>query len=413
MKKIINHSVLTCALLSGSSFAADDVNISAILNFGYTDREAFEGINTYGVDEHAEGLKDGFWSDHSELAISSNIDDMFFGKMTLALAEHDGATELELEEAFIQTTSLPNYFSVRAGRFLSNVGYLNAKHSHGDSFADRPLVYRAFLNGHYYDDGLRVSWVAPTDTYLTLGSEIFKGGQQPAYSDKNIGSHTLFIKAGGDFDESNSWQLGASYLHTNNQASACSSHAHDEHEEAHDEEVEHEEHGHEEEHEAFGSCDFSGKKDYYMVDATWKWAPNGNFKYESFTLSAEAFFVNEKGTLAHDEHEEEHEEEGHDHEESMVESIIDADHTGYYISGVYQFKQHWALGLRYSEIDFDSPYEEDFKPTVTTAMVEYKHSHFSTVRLQYSQDKSTEDLTDDQITLQFTMALGAHGAHEY
>ena len=83
------------------------------------------------------------------------------------------------------------------------------------------------------------------------------------------------------------------------------------------------------------------------------------------------------------------------------------------MSGVYQFAQNWAAGLRYSQIDFDEPYSDGFKPKVSTAMIEYRHSHFSTVRLQYNQDKSTEDMNDDQITLQFSMSLGAHGAHQF
>lgn len=402
-------SKITTAVVLGVSAvqvnaATDDINVSAIINVGYTEREDFQGIAGYGVDEHAAGLKNGFWTDHTEIAISAPIDDMFFGKVTMVLDEHEGETEVELEEAFIQTTAMPYDLSFRAGRFLSNVGYLNGKHTHTDSFADRPLVYRAFMNGHYYDDGARLSWLVPTDTYIELGTEVFKGATMPAYSDGDgIGAHSLFVKTGGDFNESNSWQLGASYIGFKNDEEFCTSHDHSE--------DEHEPHALEDEHgEVFGACDFSGDKDYYIVDATWKWAPNGNYKYQNFTLSAEYFFVEEKGELHHEEEHEEHlnvfAEEPH-HEE------LDAEHSGYYVSGVYQFTPNWAAGLRYSEIDFEEPYSDGFKPKVATAMLEYRHSHFSTVRLQYSQDKSVENFTDDQITLQFNMALGAHGAHQF
>ena len=53
---------------------------------------------------------------HSELVMSANIDDKFFGKMTLAFAEHEDGTETELEEAFIQTLGLGNGFTITAGR---------------------------------------------------------------------------------------------------------------------------------------------------------------------------------------------------------------------------------------------------------------------------------------------------------
>ena len=400
-------SALSMSSVFTTAFAAvEDVNISAHINVGYTDRSAFEGIAGYGVDEHAAGLKEGFWTDHTELAISAPIDDMFYGKITLVLDEHDGETEVELEEAFVQTTAMPYDLSVRAGRFLSNVGYLNGKHAHTDSFADRPLVYRAFMNGHYYDDGIRASWLAPTDLYLEFGVEAFKGGQMPAYSEGNgIGAKSAFIKTGGDFNHEHSWQLGASYIGFDNDEGACSAHVHGE-----DDVHEHEEEHHDEEHHAFSACDFIGTRDYYIVDATWKWAPDGNYKYQNFALSAEYFMVEEEGELPHEEHEE-HEE----HIEALEEhhDEVEAEHTGFYVSAVYQFSPNWAAGIRYSEIDFDEPYSDDFKPSVSTAMMEYRHSHFSTIRLQYSEDKSTEEITDNQVTLQFSMALGAHGAHQF
>ncbi|MEW6998235.1 hypothetical protein AADZ86_11065 [Colwelliaceae bacterium BS250] len=407
----------TFVLLNSASASAniEDLKVSAIINVGYTERDEFSGIAGYGVDEHSAGLKQGFWNDHSEISISAPIDDMFFGKLTMALDDHEGETEIELEEAFVQTTAMPYDLSIRVGRFLSDIGYLNGKHNHTDSFADRPLVYRAFLNGHYYDDGARLSWLAPTDMYLEFGSEIFKGGKMPAYTEGDgIGAYSVFAKTGGDFNLSNSWQLGASFLAMDNDTEHCSSHGH---EEGEHEEGEHDEaDGHvEDEHESFGACDFSGDKEYFMVDAVWKWAPNGNYKYQNFTLAAEYFQVSEKGELHHDEHEE-HEEL----EPQLVGSIladehenIDVEHKGFYVSGVYQFAQNWAAGLRYSQIDFDEPYSDGFKPKVSTAMIEYRHSHFSTVRLQYNQDKSTEDMNDDQITLQFSMSLGAHGAHQF
>jgi hypothetical protein len=46
-------------------------------------------------------------------------------------------------------------------------------------------------------------------------------------------------------------------------------------------------------------------------------------------------------------------------------------------------------------------------------MVDYSWSEFSRMRLQYAQDKSMQGLTDDQITLQYIMSLGPHGAHKF
>ena len=58
---------------------------------------------------------------------------------------------------------LPAGFSLRPGRFFSNIGYLNSHHAHTDNFFDRPLAYQAFLGNQYGDDGVQLRWVAPTD----------------------------------------------------------------------------------------------------------------------------------------------------------------------------------------------------------------------------------------------------------
>ena len=403
--------ILSCVVATNYANAAvKDINISAIINAGYTERSPFEGVANYQLGEHAAGLSTGFWTDHSELTISSPIDDQFFGKISLAIDEHEGAVEFELEEAFIQTLSLPYDLSFRAGRFLSNVGYLNGKHAHTDSFADRPLIYRTFMNGHYYDDGARLSWLAPTDLYLELGTELFKGAKIPAYaSGKGIGAHSFFAKTGGDFNIEHSWQLGFSYLGFNNDEGQCSAHhEHNEHEE-------HETEGHsaDEHSEMINVCDFSGQQDYFIVDGVWKWAPNGNYKYQNFTFSAEYFDIQQKGELHHEEDEHHDEIRHHEFVEEEHHDAINVDHSGFYVSGVYQFTPNWAAGIRYSEITLDAPYSDGFKPSVSTAMIEWRNSHFSTVRLQYSHDKSLENETDNQITLQFVMALGAHSAHQF
>ena len=52
--------------------------------------------------------EDGFHLGHNELIISGNIDDLFFGKITTAITDHESETEVELEEVFIETQGLGN-----------------------------------------------------------------------------------------------------------------------------------------------------------------------------------------------------------------------------------------------------------------------------------------------------------------
>ena len=109
-----------------------------------------------------EGLSIG----ESEFVFTAGVDDWFFSRITLALEQEDGDFETSLEEAFVDTLSMPANTALRFGRFYSSVGYLNNKHAHTWDFADQALPYSVFLGSQYGDDGIQFRWLAPTDFYL-------------------------------------------------------------------------------------------------------------------------------------------------------------------------------------------------------------------------------------------------------
>ena len=113
----------------------------------------------------------------SEVNFQANVDAYLFGNLTLAFEPNN---TVSIEEAFMQTTSLPAGFTLRAGRFFSGIGYLNEQHSHNWDFADQALPYRAFLNTQYDDDGIQLRWLAPTTQFIELGHELFLGNAFPA-----------------------------------------------------------------------------------------------------------------------------------------------------------------------------------------------------------------------------------------
>lgn len=393
-------AVLPLAVASSLAQAnpVSNLNISGILNGGYTVRDSEpESIGGYPLSGHGGALPEGFWLDHTELALSGNVDDLFYGKLTTVLESHDGETELELEEAFIQTLSLPAGLGVRAGRFLAEVGYLNSKHAHTDYFADRPLPAQAFLGGHYFDDGVRLNWVAPTDLYLELGAEAFAGTNFPAASGERVGATNLFANLGGDIGSSQSWQTSLSWLQADADPDHCSADAHahgheEEHEGDHEGEEEHdEEHGH-----GIDICGFKGDRDLLVAAAVWKWAPGGNFKYQSLTVLGEFYRQDERGEMAHD-----------DHFDQWRQTSY-----GGYLSAAWQFNPNWTLGVRGSYVEPGDGYGDD-KATAYDAMIQYNHSHFSTVRLQYSREERDIGVRDDVLTLQYVMSLGDHGAHQF
>lgn len=386
---------LACAFSSYSVMAEDssltNPNISAVLDGYYQtgDRPLAEREEGFGLGE-------------TELALSANIDDNFYGKITTVIESADGETELNLEEAFIQTLALPSGLSARAGRFLSDIGYLNNQHKHTDSFTERPAAYRAFLGNHYYDDGIRLSYVAPTDLYWTMGVEAFSGDSLRAadeHGDRDfddVGVFTALTKIGGDIGVESSWQLGLSYLRNENGLAYAEEHE-DEEEEVADE------------HEHSHSASYTGENTY-IADFVYKWAPNGNYKYQNLTLSGEYFRVTDIFG----------EEPGHIDDGLDDHEISDDDyHEGWYLSSVYQFSPSWSAGVRYGEVDTYEIHEDHLDPQKlkeTEVSLAWHSSHFTAVRFQFTHQEGTnfDGVEDDNVfTLQYVMTLGAHGAHQF
>src|SRR5690606_21197910 len=165
----------------------------------------------------------GFGLGHTELTVGGRIDDIFSGRLTAALHHHDGEIEVELEEAFVDALALPGGLQLRAGRFLSQVGYLNERHVHADDFTERPLLYRAFLGTHWSDTGLRPNWVAPTALYWRIGVEAFDGDRLAggSHGGRTVGVATRSTRLGGDLGLSHSWQVGFAVLRNRNASSTA------------------------------------------------------------------------------------------------------------------------------------------------------------------------------------------------
>jgi hypothetical protein len=53
------------------------------------------------------------------------------------------------------------------------------------------------------------------------------------------------------------------------------------------------------------------------------------------------------------------------------------------------------------------------QPYRWTGALEFNPTEFSRIRLQYNYDKSDPNKVNQEIFLQFLIAVGAHGAHAY
>ncbi|MES2261651.1 MAG: hypothetical protein V4724_24305 [Pseudomonadota bacterium] len=335
----------------------------------------------------------GFTLGESEITLSANIDPKFAGQLTFSMSPEN---ELSVEEAFVQTRALASGLNLKAGRFLSSIGYLNSQHAHTWDFVDAPLAYQAFLGGQYKSDGVQAKWLAPLDRFLELGIEAGNGANFPGTSrNKNgAGSFAAFAHLGDDLGESSSYRVGASLLHTRAQDRSYDDGG-------------------------IGYA-FGGKTNTFIADAIYKWAPNGNSTGTNFKLQGEYFRSRDSGTLAYDI-------AGAD--SGPASAAYAGRQSGWYVQGVYQFMPNWRAGLRYDRLHAGArniglvddgtltmasfPILQAYSPQKTSLMIDYSPSEFSRLRLQLAQDKSRPGVTDNQIFLQYIMSLGTHAAHAF
>jgi len=359
-----------------SAVAANSYNpgIAVVLNGGYG---AFENdpdaavIPGFALGDEAGLEPRGFTLGESEIAMFANIDHRLYGNLIFSLNDEG---EVEVEEAYVQSTSLPGGFVLKAGKFLSGVSYLNEKHAHAQDFIDTPLPYRVFLGGALGDAGVQARWLAPTDFYLEAGAEIMRGDSFPAggAANKGAGAYAGYVQTGGDIGISSSWLAKVSYLHTK----------------ANERET--------------GDGDiFTGNSDLGIFSLVYKWAPNGNPTRQNLIVSGEYFLGKDTGLFN--------------------DVAIDLTRRGWYGQAVYQFVPNWRVGLRYAQLGSEAvpdPLSASTidvlgrSPRALSALLEYDTSEFSRFRIMYTLDDS-DLMTNNELLLRYTVTFGPHGGHRF
>ena len=333
----------------------------------------------------------------SELTVSANVDPYFFANVTAAI---QGDNSIDVEEAYFKTLALNHGFTLKGGRFFSGTGYLNEVHSHNWDFVDQPLVYQAFFAGQLAQDGVQLRWLAPTDYFIELGAEAGSGRSFPGTQRNSnaLGSTALFAHAGGDIGDSTSWRVGVSWLqaHSSDRAYQDTDQSGTPVTDA-----------------------FSGTTRTWIVDGTLKWAPHGDPTHHQLKLQGEYMHRTDDGQLAFDVT-----------GLNLAGPYSSSSQSGWYLQAVYEFIQRWRAGLRYDSMNSGTPSiglvstgvlpAAAFPallpgtPRRTTVMVDWSLSEFSRLRAQYAWDEARAGHElDRQLFLQYTFAIGAHGAHKF
>jgi hypothetical protein len=387
--------------------------------------EHIDGINhSHDHEGHGHGaLERGFNLRETELAFSATVSPHFDATAMMTVSSEG---DVELEEAYFDTRSLPYGLKVRGGKFLSGIGYLNAQHPHQWDFVDQNLPYRTLLGEHGLNDtGLRLTWLPQTGNWYTqLGAEFLQGKEQTfatggeetptgradglALAGTAAGSlgsakagprlTTLFAKFGPDLGNNHALQFGAWYARSSQL------------QEVHD---------HTEENPGVacgapgGICvnALEGKGKAWGLDAVYKYDAGGYGGQGNFKLVGEYLRLNKDLRIAFFEG-----------GTALLGQKLRYAQDGVVVQGIYGFLPHWQAGVRYDAtgmtnkfVGFGNTTNMNKSDRWTFALTR-QIDHFSLLRLQASRANLWVEGAKEpvnQIFLQYQHSLGAHGAHSF
>src|SRR5437660_4011292 len=337
----------------------------------------------------------GFNARNTELAFDGAVDPYFEGFANIVFKlDNDNETEVEVEEAFMQTTSLPFNLQLKGGQFFAAFGRLNPVHPHAWDFADAPLVSGLFLG----PDGLRgvgaqISWTLPLPWYsqLIFAGQNGRGGT--GFSFRNPGDNGIFfdrettdreVRGLQDFVWIPRWENSIDLSRTQVVLAGVSG--------------------------AFGSNETgaNSRTQIYGGDLFYKWKSaraEGGFPVVKW--KTEVMYRRFQAGR------------GVDESFPVAETFHD---WGLYSQVLWGFRKGWVAGVRGDNLHMqDSRFTDDPDRQSRwriSANLSWYPTEFSKLRLQYNHDflESNFFLADrqvDSVFLQFEFILGAHGAHKF
>jgi hypothetical protein len=377
------------------SFIVDGSFVGRNVNDETYGKLAVPGLIPSGV----SGPNRGFNLNYGEMSLYSPVDPYFDLTATIPFRENG----VELEEAFFRTKALPWGFQIKGGKFRSSFGRLNIQHPHVWDFADAPLINRAFFGEDgLVEKGVQVNWLAPTPFYLLFGGEILQGDNTASFG---TGAITM-QKNGSSFTKDSAQQpnLFLSFVKSSVDIGSLSllgglSYAQ----------------GQTRQNPTKGTTNQSayGDTKIFGLDLTAKYFIDA---YRYLSWQNEWIFRQMNLNVGTDQ-------APGDPGQSLSLFGKDLNQSGFYSQLIYRFARRWRIGARYDLFTQNDVYLDNQKQSLPgdlnriSAMLEFKPTEFSTLRLQFNRDHSLFNGENrepvNSVFLQFNMAIGAHRAHAF
>jgi len=157
----------------GSSLMNPALSLILDGSFGYYGwhADAFAALGLPIAGDDPTDAVEGFGLQELEIAATAAIDPYLDGAVFLTIPNLEG---IEIEEAYLVTTSLPANLQIKAGSFRSQVGRNNTQHLHVQNFTRRPLMMPLLFGiDGFRGPGAQVSVLLPLPWFATLYGEAF------------------------------------------------------------------------------------------------------------------------------------------------------------------------------------------------------------------------------------------------
>jgi hypothetical protein len=144
--------------------------------FGYYGVHAgdFAAMGLPVAGDDPSDTREGFTVQEIEMAAQAALDPYLEGAIFLTIPNLEG---IEVEEAYLVTTSLPANLQIKAGTFRSQFGRNNTQHLHMQSFTRRPLMTALLFGADgFRGPGAQASLLLPLPWFATLYGEAFSIG---------------------------------------------------------------------------------------------------------------------------------------------------------------------------------------------------------------------------------------------
>ena len=392
--KSVPVSALPAQSISGTRAGSSYMNVSfgSAMDIGAS--TASKPSEQLQLGDH-DPQKRGFSLRNAELALDGAVDPYFkgFANIVLKLDEND-ETEIELEESYLESTSLPYNLQLKAGQFFANFGRQNSQHPHQWSFVDQPIILnRAFGPEGLRSVGTQLSWLMPTSYYSELSLGILDGQGGTAFNFRNPGeadAKGVERFHGRETDVENlhnsgdtilTPRLASSFDLTDTQTLLAGVSG------------------------AFGpnSTGAARRTEIYGVDTYWKWKPedaNGGFPFVSWQTEALTSKVQVGADAA-----------------AALPAATLKDY-GAYSQILWGFIPEWVTGIRADYANgntgaFDSSDPYRGRRVRVSPVLTYYPSEFSKIRLQYNHDTGEYFSDASSVWMQLEFNLGAHAAHKF